>query len=123
MRPLVWALAAAGLVIAVLSWGVLRGAASVDDINRESTERIHQTCSLFERAHLSDVQRLRRLYQYLGQLRPDERDDAINRFVLATLPETEREARIDTAPEYCDRRNVGLPEPDPVVPRRPKFLR
>lgn len=89
---------------------------------RDSRERIDQSCTLFERDHLTDVQRLRNTYRYLAQLRPSEVDQPLNRFVIRALPETEREARQDTAPRYCDEPGLGLPEPDPVIPQRPQNL-
>lgn len=89
----------------------------------DQRERLDQTCTLFETDHLRDVKKLRHTYRYLLALRPDERDDTINRFVRRDLPELERDARTDSAPEFCDEPGRGLPEPDPVVPRRPRALR
>lgn len=87
-----------------------------------------QNCKLFEADHLRDVVQLRQTYAYLEQLHKDEFDDPINRFVVARLSETEATAHHDSAPDYCDNQQpngkpYGLPEPDPVVPDRPQFLR
>lgn len=93
-----------------------------------SEEARDQFCLSAENEHLRDVKQLRQTYAYLAQLRPGERDDSINRFVIERLPETERKARQDTAPEHCDHGSLfhgdlGRPEPDPVVPKRPASLR
>jgi hypothetical protein len=89
------------------------------DFNAEALRARDANCLQFERDHLADVTQLRQTYFYLAQLRDDELGDAINRFVIARLPETERLARTDTSPDYCDAPGLGLPEPDPVLPKRP----
>ena len=90
---------------------------------REIAERVDQNCTLFETDHKSDVDRLGNTYRYLLAVRPEERGQTINQFVLNGLPDLEREARVDSAPDYCDQPKVGLPEPDPAIPRRPAALR
>jgi hypothetical protein len=94
----------------------------IDRIEREGVERRQQSCQLFESDHLADVQALRRTYHYLGGLSARERRTGINRALLVNLPRTEQEARTDSAPDFCDKPGVGLPEPDPVVPERPRGL-
>ena len=94
---------------------------------QERTIRSDQACELFETDHLQDVQSLGATYKYLAQLTPEERNQALNRFILLQLPQTEQQALVDRAPEYCDETtptgdDVGLPEPDPVVPDRPAKL-
>lgn len=103
-------------VLVVVVLGVLR-------LGSESDERADQTCQIFEGQHLADVRQLRDTYRYLLQLSPVEKRDGINRYVIGRLPETEKRARTDTAPEFCDDDGVGLPEPDPEVPERPRALR
>jgi hypothetical protein len=84
----------------------------------DSTERRDQMCQLFEADHLADVNRLERTYRFLSS--PAARDDeALLQVALVELPELEREARVDSAPDFCDEDGLGLPEPDPVVPDRP----
>jgi hypothetical protein len=69
------------------------------------------------------VRALRKTYLYLEQLKPAERRTTLNRFILHKLPSVEREARTDQAPGFCDEPGIGLPEPDPRIPQRPKGLR
>jgi hypothetical protein len=85
-------------------------------------DRRDQTCRLFERDHLADVERLRGTYKYLNGLAPVQFEDTLNQAILRQLPDLESEARVDSAPDYCDEDGVGLPEPDPVVPKRPAGL-
>lgn len=89
----------------------------------DTRTRVDESCKISERGHLEDVRQLRQTYRYLLQLTPAERQQPLNRFIIGQLPRTEREARTDNAPSYCDRAGVGLPEPDPVIPKRPKRLR
>lgn len=88
----------------------------------EAATRIQQTCTIFETQQLDDVERLRGTYRYLSGLSEGERRESLNRAVLAQLPTVEREAGADDAPDYCDAHGVGLREPDPVVPCRPRSL-
>lgn len=109
----------------------------VAQLRQETEERRHQVCLGEEREHLDDVDRLKRTYAFLSSLQPGRDGDPIVRAVLVQLPVTERDARDDLAPKFCDepgeraeklyevtdgRRGappVGLPEPDPEVPDRP----
>ena len=94
---------------------------AANDVKIESAERRDQTCNLFETDHLQDVKRLRATYRYLAGLPRDERTRPLTQAVLRSLPALEREARSDPAPQFCDETFVGLPEPDPVVPKRRTF--
>lgn len=105
-------------------------------INMESTERRNQICLSDEREHKENVDRLVRTYGYIESLTPRQRGNAINQAVILQLPVTEKTAQTDTAPDFCDEPGVkneklyqrtqgeqgkppvGLPEPDPVVPKR-----
>lgn len=97
-------------------------------ISREGTERRTQTCTTFESAHRQEVTQLASTYKFLAQLTPAERSTTFNRFIINTVPSTEADALSDSddrgvnVPAYCDEPNVGLPEPDPIVPKRPKEL-
>jgi hypothetical protein len=96
-------------------------------IDEEGKERRHQVCLSAEREHLNSVNQLKRTYQYLVTLTPEDAGSSINQAILRQLPTTEEEASTDVAPEFCDVTNpdgspVGLPEPDPVVPKRPKSI-
>lgn len=85
--------------------------------------RTDQSCKLFEREHLRNVQSLEGTYSYLRQARDTgETDTLLYKLVLKNTPRTISEGETDTAPEYCDAPNTGLPEPDPKIPPRPKFL-
>jgi hypothetical protein len=100
-------------------------------MSRESVDRRDQNCLLFEGDHLRDVTQLRRTYKYLSGPNA-RRNPGLTRLVVESLPETEAAARVDTAPPYCDEttsgflglgkeRDVGLPEPDPVLPKHRDF--
>lgn len=104
----------------------------IERIEREGRERRDQTCFLFETDHAADVKSLSDVYEYLDALDATERRLSINRGLIATLPDREREAGADQAPDFCDEPgadaeargepSVGLPEPDPVIPKRPPSL-
>jgi hypothetical protein len=89
---------------------------------REARERRDQMCRLFETDHAQDVERLRRTYAYLVRLTPEQRAGNLNQEVFRGLSQLEEEARLDSAPEFCDEPDVGLAEPDPVIPQRPARL-
>jgi hypothetical protein len=95
----------------------------VQTIEREGVQRRDQLCQLFETDHLADVKRLKRTYQYLEAVSRRKRRGALNAEITRGLPDLEREAAADSAPDFCDAPDVGLPEPDPVVPERPQSLR
>lgn len=90
---------------------------------RESAERIDQICLVFETQHLDDVKSLAQTYDYLVALPESEKRLTLNKFILLLLPMREEEANTDIAPPFCDKPNRGLPEPDPVVPKRPAELK
>jgi hypothetical protein len=91
-------------------------------IEHERARSMHQTCILFERYYNEAVTRVTNTYKYIGQLGPEERRTPLNRFVIANLSRTERDARLSVAPRYCNGPDVGLPEPPPKIPRRPRDL-
>lgn len=106
----------AAIAIAVYSLGVSLDAQS-------------QNCTLFESAHAADVKRLGDTYDYISGLTVEDYErDPINLVVVRrSLPALEVEARTDTAPAFCDgkdllQRDLGLPEPDPAIPSRPAGL-
>lgn len=91
----------------------------------ESKERRNQTCRVFESAHKQEIDSLNGTYRYLANAPPPERGTSLYDTILRNLKKLEAEAASDTdevgviVPEYCDEPDVGLPEPDPVVPKRP----
>jgi hypothetical protein len=111
--------------------------ANAKAVEREGVERRDQICLSDEREHLNEVQQLRNTYLYLVNLPDSEVSSTFNRFIISQVPKTEDEAKIDTAPEFCDKPGakaekewrdskgergappVGLPEPDPEIPERP----
>jgi hypothetical protein len=103
----------------------------VRELKREAAQREDGQCRIFEADQLAEVEELRDTYAYLAEaqrLGPAARDAQLYRFALARLPETEAKAAEDQAPAYCDDlddrgREIGLPEPDPVVPTRPPALK
>lgn len=107
------------VAVGLALWGVIGTQANVSRLEKESHDRIDETCRISETKQKSDVDALAATYRYLGQLKAAEFSQAINRAVLAGLPRTVREAQTDDAPDYCDEPHVGLPEPDPVLPKRP----
>lgn len=94
---------------------------SLTKVKVEGAERRDQNCVLFERSHLQDVKNLRSTYRYLKDLTPPESKSLLNQFIVQNLAKTEKEARIDSAPEYCDAKHTGLPEPDPTLPPKKDF--
>jgi hypothetical protein len=111
--------------------------ANAKAVAREGVERRDQICLSDEREHLNEVQQLKNTYLYLVNLPDSEVGNTFNRFIISQVPKTEEEAKIDTAPEFCDEPGakaekewrdskgergappVGLPEPDPEIPERP----
>jgi hypothetical protein len=98
-------------------------------LDQETTERRSQTCLWFEGDHLDDVNQLRRNYKRLpGALEfyleaaPKRLHPFLVGAITSDLERLEAEARVDAAPAFCDEPDVGLGEPDPVIPERPKNL-
>jgi hypothetical protein len=99
----------------------------------ERNARIDEDCLIFERKQKTDVDTLKQTYAYLENLTAEQLKDPLSRAVLAGLPRTEAEAKLDDAPDYCDKpgaaaeakgaKPIGLPEPDSVVPKRPASLK
>lgn len=107
------------LAIAVSIVGPIRAnRALTERVEREGIERRDQQCVLFERLHAAAVQRLVETYEFLRE----HRDTQLGRAVLVALPRAEADARLSVAPHYCDRDGVGLPGPNPRIPRRPPEL-
>jgi hypothetical protein len=107
------------LVIATFSVGIAFYA--VYSLQAESEERRDQMCRLFEGDHMADVIRLERTYEFLDRTGKTDLSNSLRAEILRSLPELEREARNDSAPEFCDEEGIGLPEPDPVLPPRRSF--
>jgi hypothetical protein len=96
---------------------------SADRAIVESSVRAQtQFCALAEAAHAADVKELADTYEYLDGLPPDDYRQPLNVFVIRRLPVLEAKAHKDDAPPLCDRKGLGLPEPDPDVPERPLDL-
>lgn len=110
------------LVAATSIYAVNRVDSNQKNTEKEALARTDQVCRLFEQSHLDDVIQLRQTYKYIVALSPEERKSTINQFIIRQLPTTEKTARTDRAPAFCDEPNVGLPEPDPVVPKRPQAV-
>lgn len=106
-----WLLAVTG----ILFWAAWAG-------EREATVRQDQICLVFERLHVTEVQRLENTYAYLSALPSAELRTTLNQTVLRQVPETERRVREIRPPRFCDAPGIGLPEPNPEVPRRPLGL-
>jgi hypothetical protein len=124
-------------LIAVLRNGetVQRVDTTVQDIRRESVERRDQQCLVFERLAVQGVNtfhesqaQLANTLTYLAHLSSADRKSALNRAVKANVPQLRNsviqrweEAKAAKAPPYCDKPNVGLPEPNPRLPPEPRF--
>lgn len=93
-------------------------------IEREGRERRDQTCLLFERQELAEVNRLGRTYAYLS-LPAGEREPSLTRAVIRGLAEQREDALAARAPAYCNERKgapvIGLPEPGPEFPPERNF--
>jgi hypothetical protein len=124
--PLAWkVLIALGPILGAIA--IFTSVLLWDTQEEEGDERRHQSCTLFESDHLADRDELVATYDFLAAIKPHERDTALVNIVVGTLPEKEREAHTDGAPDFCDGKDqdgndIGLEEPDPVVPCRPKFV-
>lgn len=112
---------AAALILAAAS--ILLSAWLYARIVSEGRERRDQSCLQNERRHLDDVQQLRNTYEFLEHLPRSEWGTPLTRAIVRQLPQIERDARVDVAPKFCDEHGIGLPEPDPVVPKRRNFDR
>lgn len=108
------------VAVGLSAYAVAGTEATVKDLRREGEERRDQSCRIQERKQEADVQQLRRTYTFLLGLKPAA---PLRRAVITLLPQIEDDARQDDAPPYCNAPGVGLPEPDPVVPKRPPSLR
>jgi hypothetical protein len=114
---------AAYVFIAVAAgYGQAQDAHRRNDLKKETTERLDQSCTIFEQQHLEDVIQLAKTYQYLDNLSVQQRTEGLNVFIIKDLPETEKKAKTDSAPDFCDEPNLGLPEPDPTLPTKPAWL-
>jgi hypothetical protein len=108
----------------VVTFTAVKTLGLVQKVANESTERRHQTCTLFEKQEKAAADRLVATYAYLGSLRGGQLEDPLNRAVIASLPDVEREARASVAPAFCNAKGVGLAEPkNPLpLPERPSTL-
>lgn len=92
-------------------------------LEQEADDRQDGQCQIFEGQHLDDVTVLGNTYAFLLTVEPEDRNDALYKFAIRQLPTTEARAYRDRAPQYCDEEGIGLPEPDPEIPLRPKALK
>ena len=113
LAPLALVLSAASCLLAVVLFSLVAD---------ESRERRDQNCLTFERDHQSEVDRLATTYGYLATLPAADRGTSINRAVVAGLPALREKVRALRPPRYCNAAGVGLPEPGPSIPKRPKGL-
>jgi hypothetical protein len=96
-----------------------RAEEALERIDTEAVERKDADCVKDERDYFAKVNQLTQTYAFLKTADPES---DLYKAVVTNLPQVEAEAKRDLAPEYCDEPNVGLPEPDPVVPKRPAGL-
>lgn len=113
------ALPGIALVLAALS--IFLSVVLFAKIQSEGRERRSQSCLSSEGKHLDEVNQLKRTYGYLERNR-EHLNVGLAAEIMRVLPETERHAMHDAAPAFCDEPGIGLPEPDPKIPKRPAFL-
>jgi hypothetical protein len=115
--------------VAIAGYAVYTSSQTVHKLDQEAEVRRSQTCETFEGAYAEQIRRLENTYVFLLLPGIRERSPDLYDFALRELPTLERGAESDDdpfgprVPAYCDDPNVGLPEPDPKVPRRPDGLR
>lgn len=126
-------MALGALILAAVTLLISAGlyARSVDatnDINREGAARRDQACRGAEGAYKTEIEQLRQTYDYFAHPPKGLEQTIKDPRVVQTLHDQERDAAKDTdrfgqfvAP-YCDESGVGLKEPDPTLPKRPKGL-
>lgn len=123
LRLAVRAITAALVVVALaVAGGFAADAHERSKLKDEGDARKDQTCILFEHEHAKDVRQLVQTYRYLAHLTPKQRTQGINPAVIASVPQSEDDARSSAAPAYCDAPGVGEPEPGPRIPPRPPGL-
>lgn len=103
----------------------------------ERNRALSDFCLVQEQRHAEQVIQLKRTYNYLDQLTPEQRSDpnTINPIIIANLSNQEAETKADVAPITCDdtystgllglgsEKDYGNPEPDPEIPERPSSLK
>lgn len=93
-------------------------------VAREAKIRVNESCIQSETRYNNAVQQLDNTYKYLLSLTPQERQSStLNKFIVKNLPKTEQDARDAAPPRFCDQPGIGLPEPNPIFPDRPKSIR
>lgn len=92
--------------------------------DQESAKRRDQQCRIDETKEAADIETLRQTYLFLERQSPQQMAEkgGIAQAVLLNLPKTERDARQPDAAAYCNAPGIGLPEPGPTIPRRPRDL-
>lgn len=131
----IFAFVIATVAVAVAAYAIINVEKQNDKLTREGIERRDQTCLFFERAAITAANNFRdakRRYAstivFLKNAPPDESPFLIQA-VRANVPQVQGEVRqrwdeayASQAPPYCDKPRVGLPEPNPKLPReKPRF--
>lgn len=116
------------VVAAVLIFFYISLDGAINKINSEREERTDQACRGYELQYAEEVKELRNTYKLLEDPPPEFVGLLKNPLVVDSILEDERNVQNDrdefgvyVAP-YCDEPGVGLEEPDPVVPERPKAV-
>jgi len=119
-----------GSYLALLFIGAFAFYANADERNRA----LSQFCLQQENLHQTNITDLKRTYNYLTNLTPEQGAESFNQAIIRFLPDTEKRAAIDDAPAVCDEtyksgilglggtHEYGNPEPDPIYPSRPKEI-
>jgi hypothetical protein len=114
--------------VVIAGYAVWTSSQTVHKLDQEAEIRRSQTCETFEGAYSEQIRRLENTYVFLLLPGIRQRSPDLFDFALRELPTLEQGAKSDDdpfgprVPAYCDDPNVGLPEPDPKVPRRPAGL-
>lgn len=130
----VWSELIPVFALCIALYAVIEVEGTVNSIQQEGVDRRDQTCVVFERdaiaakvSYVNARDQLGQTEEYLSNLTPEDKNSSINVAVAANLPRLKnavdqrwREARAAKAPDYCDLPGVGLHEPNPVLPARPR---
>lgn len=123
MRETLRWLATVGVaVLALIASGHANQA--LDQLKSEGKTRRDQACLVNEKKQREKVRQLSETYRFLlAQKAAGEDSSVLYRFIVAALPQQEKNALLDEAAPFCDEPGIGLPEPDPRIPKRPAALK
>lgn len=119
-------LASITLLVSVVLY--VRSVDATDKITAETNERRDQACRGAEGLYKTELESLRQTYDLFANPPKGLEELVRDPRLVQQLHEQERDARKDNdrfgqfVTPSCDDPGIGLPEPDPEVPKRPKGL-